>query len=61
MSIFIVKPAEMLKPKCARCKRPFTPKKAGQIYGLRCAKIVARDRALDGEYVGALSKDPTLP
>lgn len=26
------------KPKCARCHRPFTPKKEGQIYGPKCEK-----------------------
>ncbi len=26
------------KPKCARCYRPFTPRKEGQIYGPKCER-----------------------
>ncbi len=29
------------KPRCARCKRPFTPKSTDQKYGPHCAQIVA--------------------
>lgn len=29
------------KPRCARCKRPFTPKSADQKYGHECARIIA--------------------
>jgi len=28
------------KPRCARCKRPFTPKHEGDRYGPKCARIV---------------------
>lgn len=29
------------KPRCARCKRPFTPKHEGDRYGPRCARKMA--------------------
>lgn len=28
------------KTKCARCHRPFTPKKEGQMYGPKCEKKI---------------------
>ncbi len=28
------------RPRCARCKRPFTPKKEGDRYGSTCSRIV---------------------
>jgi len=31
------------KPKCARCHRPFTPKKPDQRYGEKCARKAAMD------------------
>jgi len=29
-------------PRCARCKRPYTPRFQGDKYGKKCARIVAR-------------------
>lgn len=31
------------RPRCARCHRPFTPKKEGDRYGSHCARIAAKD------------------
>lgn len=31
------------KPRCARCHRPFTPKKEGDRYGSTCSRIAAKD------------------
>jgi hypothetical protein len=35
------------KSKCARCHRQFTPKKEGQRYGEKCARLVAAMQTLD--------------
>jgi predicted amidophosphoribosyltransferase len=35
------------KPLCARCRRPFTPKKEGDKYGPRCAAKLAGQIQLD--------------
>ncbi len=41
------------KPRCARCKRPFTPKSADQKYGPTCAKKLAAYQQLEGKlFVG---------
>ena len=37
------------RPRCARCGKPFTPRKEGDRYGQTCAKIVAAMQTL--EYV----------
>jgi len=35
------------KPKCARCGRPFAPKKEGDRYGEKCTRILAGQVMLD--------------
>jgi hypothetical protein len=46
------------KPRCARCKRPFTPRKNGDRYGSKCARIAAKDhievRNTKGEVVAVI-------
>ncbi len=44
--IFVSKPARQLKPKCARCGKPFTPESSDQIYGSWCAKKMAGSHTL---------------
>lgn len=37
------------KQRCARCGRPITPKKAGDLYGPKCARILAGQISLDSQ------------
>ena len=36
---------------CLRCKRPFTPQKAGQEYGEKCLRIMTGQTVLQERYV----------
>lgn len=37
------------KPRCARCGRPFVPKKKGDRYGPKCARKLAGQVELDSQ------------
>lgn len=47
MSGIFVSRAPLGLPRCARCKRPFKPKKEGDKYGPRCAMHLAGQVELD--------------
>jgi hypothetical protein len=47
MSGIFVSKAPLGRPRCARCKRPFKPKKDGDRYGPRCARKLADQVELD--------------
>ena len=35
------------RPRCARCHRPFTPRKEGDRYGKTCARKIAANQTLE--------------